>query len=141
MTPKELKRLSRSDLLEMLLDLSKENDRLYKENETLRAKLEDRSITISSCGSIAEAALQLNGIFMAAQAACDQYAENIQQRSEHIEEYCRSMEQQTREKCEAMLAQAKAEIQSYRDEAEQKRNDQAEAYSWLTDLMEGSDIQ
>lgn len=141
MTPKELKRLSRSDLLEMLLDLSKENDRLHKENKALRAQVEDRNITITNCGSLAEAALQLSGIFQAAQAACDQYTENIQHRSGHIEEYCRKMEQETKEKCDAMLARAKAEIQAYQDEAEKKRTSQENAYSWLTDLMEGSDIQ
>lgn len=141
MTPKELKRLSRSDLLEMLLDLSKENDRLHKENEKLRAKVEDRTITISSCGSLAEAALQLNGIFQAAQAACEQYTENIQQRSEHLEEHCRQMEQETREKCDAMLSQAKAQAEAMLEEVRRKQTNQEEAYHWLTELMDGGDDQ
>ena len=141
MTPKELKRLSRSDLLEMLLDLSKENDRLHKENKALRAQVEDRNITIANCGSLAEAALQLNGIFLSAQKACDQYSENIRYRSENMEAYCRQMEQETQQKCEAMIAQAQKDSQVYLEEAKRKHSDQQDAYSWLTDLMEGSDIQ
>lgn len=141
MTPKELKRLSRSDLLEMLLDLSKENDRLHQENETLRAQVEDRNITISSCGSLAEAALQLNGIFQAAQAACEQYTENIQFRSENLEEHCRRMEQETQEKCNAMIAQAQAQAETILGEAKKKQTDQEDAYHWLTELMDGGEDQ
>lgn len=96
MKSKELKRLSRSDLLEMLLDLSKENKRLSQEVEELRAEAEQRKISLEKCGSIAEAALSLNGVFEAAQAACEQYAENVKQR-------CDQMEKVTKEKCDKML--------------------------------------
>lgn len=96
MTPKELKRLSRSDLLEMLLDLSKENERLLQEVEKLRTEAEQRKISIEKCGSMAEAALSLNGVFEAAQSACEQYMENIRQR-------CEQMEQETKDKCDKML--------------------------------------
>lgn len=141
MTPKELKRLSRSDLLEMLLDLSRENDRLNQENRELKARLEDRMIAIGNCSSLADAALQLNGVFQAAQAACDQYTENIRHRSENLEEYCRQMEQQTQEKCDAMLAQAKQQAQEYLNEADRSRKSQEQEYRWLTELMEGGEVQ
>lgn len=75
MTEKDLKRLSRKDLLEMLLELS-------RENEQLRKQLEDRTIQIEKSGSLAEAALRLNGLFEATQAACEQYTLNIRQRME-----------------------------------------------------------
>ena len=42
-------------------------------------KLDDRAIIIDRAGSIAEASLQLSGIFEAAQRAADQYLENIRQ--------------------------------------------------------------
>ena len=117
MTPKELKRLRRSDLLEMLLDLSRENDDLRQEIQVLRQQLESRTITILNSGSLAEAAMQLNGVFEAAQAACQQYTDNLRDRSENFELYCKQMEQQTQEKCEQMIAQAKAEAQRYAEEA------------------------
>lgn len=76
MTDKELRRLSRADLLEMLIDQSKELQELRKETEELRAELQKREIAISQAGSIAEASLMLNGVFEAAQAACQEYVEN-----------------------------------------------------------------
>ena len=114
MTPKELKRLSRSDLLEMLLDLSKENEKLQKDNERLRTQLRDRSIAIENSGSLAEAALQLNGLFQAAEAACAQYTENIQARSAELEARCQRMEEETKLRCENMLAQARVEAEQIR---------------------------
>ena len=78
MDPKKLKQLSRSDLLEMLLNLSKENEQLRQELQQATSKLEDRTIAAEKSGSLAEAALNLNGVFQAAQAACDQYKWNVQ---------------------------------------------------------------
>lgn len=78
-TDKELRKLKRVELLEMLVEQSKEVERLKVELESTRAQLEERRILIEKAGSIAEAALQLNGVFAAAQAAADQYLSNIQQ--------------------------------------------------------------
>jgi hypothetical protein len=109
MDKKDLRRLSRRDLLEMLLELSKENEKLRKVNEQLEERLEDRTINILKSDSLAEAALRLNGVFEAAQNACDQYIFNTQMR-------CRKMEEETRRKCSQMLRDA--ECQEYNDEAE-----------------------
>lgn len=70
---KALKKLSRVELLEMLLDVSSENETLRAENEMLRQELEEKRIRLKESGSIAEAALKLNDVFAAAQAAADQY--------------------------------------------------------------------
>ena len=85
MTAKELKRLRRSDLLEMLLDLSKENQALRQELAKARQQLQDRTIRIQESGSLAEAALRLNGVFEAAQAACQQYEENLRLRCQELD--------------------------------------------------------
>ena len=74
-----LKKLSRAELLEMLITEEKRIDQLEKELEEAREALKDRAIKIENAGSIAEAALKLSGIFEAAQAAVDQYVENIEQ--------------------------------------------------------------
>lgn len=72
-----LKKLSRQDLMEMLVESERHVEQLEKELEETRKQLEDRKIQIENAGSIAEAALKLNGIFEAAQAAADQYLENL----------------------------------------------------------------
>lgn len=115
MTAKELKKLRRSDLLEMLLELRKENEKLKKELLYSQQQLENREIAIANAGSLAEAALRLNQVFEAAQAACEQYTENIHRRME-------IREQETKEKCDAMIANAKR---------------QAGTYDWLSEIIEG----
>ena len=86
MTDQELRKLSRKDLLELLISQSRERDTLQAELEEVKAELRSRRICIEHAGSIAEASLQLNGVFEAAQAAAQQYLENICQRSEYGEE-------------------------------------------------------
>ena len=109
MNKKDLRRLSRRDLLEMLLDLTKENERLQKINDDLEARLQDRVLTISNAGSLVEAALQLNGVFKAAQDSCDQYVLNTQQR-------CQRMEEDTKRKCEQMLIDTEKQVKQYETE-------------------------
>lgn len=77
MNEKELRRLSRLELIAMLLEQKRENERLEAENEKLRAEIEDRRLNCREAGSIAEASLRLNGVFEAAQNAADQYLENL----------------------------------------------------------------
>lgn len=79
MKEKDIKRFNRVELLEMLLEQSKEVERLKAKNHELEEQLESRRILIDQAGSIAEAALQLNQIFETAQRAADQYLENVRQ--------------------------------------------------------------
>ena len=100
MNQQDLKRLRRRDLLEMLLELSEENEQLRERNKILEKHLADRMLTISTTGSLAEAALQLNGVFKAAQEACDQYIYNVQYR-------CQQLEEITKNKCLQMIENSK----------------------------------
>lgn len=77
MTDKELKKLSRAELLEMLIAQVKENNSLKRQVETLQEKLRNRQIQIEEAGSIAEASLRINHVFEAAQKAAEQYLENV----------------------------------------------------------------
>lgn len=79
MTDKELRRLSRSELLALLLEQVEENERLQQENNDLKNQIEDRIIKIQQTGSIAEAALKLNGVFEAAEAAAKQYLDSLRE--------------------------------------------------------------
>lgn len=93
MTDKELKKLSRAELLEILVEQSQEIDRLQLQLSQVQKKLKSRRIAISEAGSIAEAALKLNGVFEAAQKAADQYLENIRNDS-------RKKQDENEEECE-----------------------------------------
>lgn len=77
MTEKELKRLSRAELLELLLAQTEENERLRQQLNQAQTELKDRRILIENCGSMAEAALKLNGVFDAVDRAVQQYLDNV----------------------------------------------------------------
>ena len=77
MTDKELRRLSRRELLQMLLEQTSEVERLQAELDKTCAELNDRAIMLESCGNIAEASLKINRVFEAAQQAAEQYLANV----------------------------------------------------------------
>ena len=157
MTEKELKKLSRADLLEMLIDQSKELQKTQRILRKAEAKLGERRIAINEAGSIAEAALRLNGIFEAAQASCEQYMENIQNLSSHQEEIikqreeesmrkcaamldetqkrCSALEAETKEKCSQMLAKAKADSEAYWDDVSRKLVSFCEKHAEVRELL------
>lgn len=109
MTEKDLKKLSRTDLLQMLIVQSEELHTVKEQLQQAEARLAERDIAIANAGSIAEASLALNGVFAAAQAACDQYTENIKK----SDALCRRMEAETRLRCEKMLESAKRSADAY----------------------------
>ena len=54
-----------------------ENEELNRRLQEAQEALEDRRIAIGKAGTLAEAALRINGIFEAADRAASQYLENI----------------------------------------------------------------
>ena len=77
MTDRELRRLSRGELLEMLIEQTEENRQLKIRLEQAEAQLRDRRIQIQKAGTLAEAALRLNRVFEDADTAAQQYLENL----------------------------------------------------------------
>lgn len=106
MTEKELKRLSRSELLELLLVQTREREKLEQRLEEAEQQLADRQIRLEKAGDIAHAVLEINGVMDAAQAAARQYLENMEQ-----------LELQTRQRCEQMLQEACREADAIRQKA------------------------
>ena len=106
MTEKEMKRLSRAELLELLLAQTRETERLQKKLEKTEIMLSDRYLQVQKAGDLANAVLQVNGVMEAAQAAARQYLDNIIR-----------MEQETKARCEKLLAEAEAEARRIRSSA------------------------
>lgn len=119
MTDNELKKLSRNDLLQMLLEQSREVQSLRAQLAEAQNALQDRTIAIDKAGSIAEASLQLNGVFQAAQAACQQYMDNISSLSQRQEEVCARMEAESRQRAEQMIADAQRQKEATERETQQ----------------------
>lgn len=102
-TQKELKKLTRRQLLELLITQTERVERLQEKLSTVEKQLENRIILEANAGSIAEASLRLNGIFESAQNAANQYLENIEMLNKNQELLCKQLEEETRLKTKIMI--------------------------------------
>ncbi len=68
MERKELRRMRKFELLELLLEQEREIQALQMANESLCSQLDIQQLKIEKAGSITEAALSLSGAFEAAQS-------------------------------------------------------------------------
>lgn len=127
MSSRDLRRLSRSELLEMLIAQTKETEKLKVRLEEAEQKLANKTLVIEKAGSIAQASLQLNGVFEAAQKAADQYLDSVRTQTKQIasrekevvvraerllnetRSKCAALESETARKCEEMTRNAEAE--------------------------------
>ena len=79
---KKFTRLRKTELLELLIEESEKNEALEQRLREAEKKLADRQLRIGEAGTLAEAALGINGLFEAADAVCEQYKLNLQQMCE-----------------------------------------------------------
>lgn len=135
MTEKELHKLNRAELLEMLITQTKEVEELRVQVTELQRRLDDREICLEQAGSIAEASVLLNGVFEAAQAAAQQYLENIQMLSGRQEQVCAEMERKTRERCEAMELEAQKGVEKRWSEISSRLEDFYNEHKGLRELL------
>jgi len=99
MDEKKIRKISKKELLEILLAQAKRIEELELELDKTKEKLNSRKIAINEAGSIAEASLKLNNIFEVAQATAKQYLFNI-------EEKCKKMENDTKKECRKRVIEA-----------------------------------
>lgn len=114
MTEKDLKKLNRYQLLEMLIIQTERADALQKQLEEAQEQLNSREVQMTVIGSIAEASLQLSGVFEKAQNAADIYLNAAKARID-------SMEQEAEEKAERILEEARYQAAQILKQAENRR--------------------
>lgn len=108
MTDKELRRLRREDLLQILIAQQRRLDEQADALKRAEEALARRDVAVAEAGSLAEAALRLNGVFEAAQAAADQYDGQVRARADkYLAEAKRRLEEATAE-AQRILAEARA---------------------------------
>lgn len=90
MTEKELKRLNRYQLLELLM---MQTERV-KELEEQITQLQAQQVLLSNLGSMADVSAKVSGLLEAAQKAADLYIEAAQAKAAQIEESAREMVRQ-----------------------------------------------
>ena len=122
MTGKELKKLSRTELLELLLHQVEENEQLRARLEEVETKLAERAIVMERSGSMAEAAMRLSGVFDQAQQAADDYLESIRFANKEPESYANSVREQARQEADAIIAEAERRSARIRADADEYWN-------------------
>lgn len=140
---KSLKKLSRRELLELLLKVTESNEALVAENAKLREGSQMRLTQATKVGSIAEAALEANGYFEAVQRSADDYLREVKElRDQMVARHGEYMREQggkaqaaadraaQEQSLDSIQAQAKAyiqDVQTYANNVIARANAQAES--------------
>ena len=157
-TVESLKAQHQQDLDALREEHKEETAHLREELEQAKKSLEKREIALNEAGSIAVAALQINGVFEAAQAASQKYIENIRSLSDRqaaicaqrdvenrveverklkeAEEKCAAMEYASKRKCEAMEQEAKQKSEAYWTEVSRRLQSFYENHRELKRLLD-----
>ena len=104
MSNKELKRLSRRELVDIIYQLKKSEQEMQEEIESLKKELEDRRIRIATAGSIADAAMSITNVFSTAQKTAELYLREISCMKEDTEKACAKKIEDAEKKVEEILA-------------------------------------
>ena len=104
MISKELKRLSRRELVDIIYQLKKNEQEMQEEIESLKKELNDKRIRISEAGSIADAATSVTEVFSAAQMTAELYLNEIAYMKEDTEKECAQKIETAETKVKEVLA-------------------------------------
>ena len=104
MISKELKRLSRRELVDIIYQLKKNEQEMQEEIEFIKNELQDKRIRISTAGSIADAAMSVTNVFSAAQMTADLYLREISCMREDTEKECAKKVEEAEKKVRDILA-------------------------------------
>lgn len=152
MTDKELKRLSKIEILEILRSQEVEIEAMRAQIVSLEERLKSRKLEVQKAGSIAEAAMAVNHVFEAAQQAADQYLMNVTERiDEEAAKYIRiksSADQQaavmmttTENECTRREKKEKEYVDSLWNSLKQKLDAYILEHEGLKDRMTTEDLQ
>ncbi len=107
MTDKEFRRLSRSELIDIIFEYQKQEAKMKSEIKELKKKLEDRDLKIENVGSIAEAVVSLNEVFENAQRTADSYLQYVYDKARKTEDEAKALLAEAEKKAEKIIADAK----------------------------------
>ena len=108
MIGKELKKLNRRELVDIIYQLKKNEQEKQEQITALEEALQEKRIRISVAGSIAEAAADITQIFSTAQRTADLYLHEIASMKEETQLSCAKMLEDAKKQAEAILAEARS---------------------------------
>ena len=113
MTDKEFKRLSRAQLIDIIYQLQLKLDELTEEKQSLEKALADKRLRMENTGNIAEAALEINECFRAAQNAAEQYLNEIKEMHAEAEAQRQRIIDEARAEADVILSAARGALGEY----------------------------
>lgn len=114
MTEKELKKLSRIELLELLIEQTERCEELERKLAEAEQEINNQTLNVKEVGTLAEACLQVNKVFLAADAAAKQYLANIKVYDEKKKE----MLAETERRCAEMESMAESKVAALKAEVD-----------------------
>ena len=114
MIEKELKKLSRRELVDIIYQMKKNEQNMLDEINALKEELEDRRLRISEAGSIAEAAVVMTDLFSNAQKTADLYLQEIASLKEETEKECKEKIEEANKTAAKLYAVAEKQCEAMR---------------------------
>lgn len=114
----DIRHLKRAELLELLIEQSKEVEELRRQVSLLQQQLEDRTIRMEKTGTLAEASLALTDIFKAADEAASQYISSIVRMEEEKQVELAGLRKKTLDECAVLREDTQAYCRRLRQECE-----------------------
>lgn len=118
MTDKEFKKLSRSELIDIIYEVQSREQQLQERLDKTIRQLTSKEIKIAEAGSIADAVIGLSRIFETAQKAADQYLDQVYANNADIEERCHQMLEGAQQKADDIIRSAEARSKRIKEEAD-----------------------
>lgn len=116
MANKELRKMTRKDLLEILVEQQRIIEQLESKVDEYESDKQRNQVLIDRAGSIADAVITINDVFGKAQTVADQYLCEIEKLKERTV-------QQTQAECEQIIAAANKKAESIIGDAETMRRE------------------
>lgn len=117
MTDKRFRGLSKSDLLDIILEMQKNEKKLQEDLDALKKQFDIKNLQIEEAGSITDAVFRLNDIFQNAERTAREYVEQIQHTNSRRDEILALAEQKGSAVCEDAQLKSIKILESAKSEA------------------------
>ena len=120
MIHKELKKMGRRELVDIIYQLKKNEQKLQDDIALLQDALQEKRLRFSQVGSVAEAAASITELFSAAQKTADLFLLEISCMKKETEEECAAKIEETKNTVEQLISDSEKQLddlkQSYQSE-------------------------
>ena len=110
MNSKELKKMSRRELMDIIYQMKKNEQQMQDEIASLQEALKDKRLRLSEAGSVAEAAAAITNVFSAAQMTADLYLQEISCMKEETERECAARIEEANRAVEKIMSDGKKQF-------------------------------